>query len=436
MLSEDRHPQTPIGYSLKRLADNKTSMKIAILTLGTRGDVQPYAVLGKALQERGHEVVLATAKNFDSFIESYGLDFVAVNADFQAMINSEERNKIKHKPWLAKKYIKEIVNPMMRDALIKFYEVSKKSDLVLFHSKTMADNFADQFPDRMIKTDVIPSVEPTSAFSNPILSWPPVPRFLNKYSYKINEWSLKMWTKPVHEFRQRVGLPKKFKKPKLPSLYGISESLLPIPDDYPKNSFFTGFWFDNASNGLDQDLLDFISHEQAPLLITFGSMPFDSKVNVPELIHGVANQLKVRIIVVRGWGLVDTKGFQHDPNIKIIDAAPYDQLFPLVKAVVHHGGIGTTAMCLKAGKPFWVCPVLYPLGDQFFWGKIAYQKGVAVYPKILKKMTQQKFLANVEELLYNQSLYTRAKVIADDLSKENGIQNAVDIIEKHAANVL
>src|SRR5690606_4539348 len=221
---------------------------------------------------------------------------------FQAMINSEERNKIKHKPWLAKKYIKEFVNPMMRDALIKFYEVSKESDIVLFHSKTMADNFADQFPNRMIKTDVIPSMEPTSAFSNPILSRPPVPRFLNKFSYKINEWSLRMWKKPVHEFRQRVGLPTKFKKPKLPSLYGISESLLPKPHDYPNNSFFTGFWFDKTSTGLDQDRLDFILHDQAPILITFGSMPFDSKVNVPELIHGLANQLKVRIIVVKGWG--------------------------------------------------------------------------------------------------------------------------------------
>src|SRR5690606_915998 len=398
MLSEDRHPQTPIGYSLKRLADNKTSMKIAILTLGTRGDVQPYAVLGKALQERGHEVVLATARNFDSFIESYGLEFVAVNADFQAMINSEERNKIKHKPWLAKKFIKEFVNPMMRDALIKFYEVSKESDIVLFHSKTMADNFADQFPDRMIKTDVIPSIEPTSAFSNPIVSWPPVPRFLNRFSYKLNELSLKMWTKPVHEFRQRVGLPKKFKKPDLLSIYGISELLLPKPNDYRNNNFFTGFWFDNSSTGLNQDLMDFISNGEAPLLITFGSMPFDSKVNVSELINGLVNQLNVRVIVVKGWGLADTEELNHNPDIKLIDAAPYDKLFPLVKAVIHHGGVGTTAMCLKAGKPFWVCPVLYPLGDQFFWGKISYQKGVAVYPQILKKMTLQKFVTNIQEL--------------------------------------
>lgn len=403
-------------------------MKIAILTLGTRGDVQPYAVLGKALKERGHEVVLSTAKNFESFIDSYGLDFSPVNADFQAMINSEERNKIKNKPWLAKKYMNEIVNPMMTDALSKFYDIAKKNDKVLFHSKTMADNFADQFPEKMIKTDVIPSTEPTSAFSNPILSYR-FPHFLNRFSYILNELGLKMWTKPVREFRKNAGLPMKFKKPDLPTIYGISELLLPKPIDYPKNSYFTGFWFDNYSCELSQDLLEFISSGDKPLLITFGSMPFDSKINISELVTDLAKQSNLRIIVVKGWGFADTNKPDENSSIKVIDTAPFDKLLPLIRAVVHHGGVGTTAMCLKAGKPFWVCPVLYPLGDQFFWGKISYQKGVALYPQRLAKMTKKIFVENIKELIENKRLYVKATEIAEKLSNENGIENAIKIIE-------
>ena len=72
-------------------------MNIAILTLGTRGDVQPYAVLGKALKERGHEVVLSTAKNFESLIESYGLNFLPVEADFQALLSSGEGDEVRKK---------------------------------------------------------------------------------------------------------------------------------------------------------------------------------------------------------------------------------------------------------------------------------------------------------------------------------------------------
>ncbi len=69
-------------------------MKIAILTLGTRGDVQPYAVLGQALQRCGHVVTLCTGKNFESLVKSYGIGFVAVEADYQAMLDSDEGKKI------------------------------------------------------------------------------------------------------------------------------------------------------------------------------------------------------------------------------------------------------------------------------------------------------------------------------------------------------
>ena len=65
-------------------------MKIALLTLGTRGDVQPYAVLGRALHQRGHDVVLATARNFASLAQEYGIGFAPVEADFQALVESEE----------------------------------------------------------------------------------------------------------------------------------------------------------------------------------------------------------------------------------------------------------------------------------------------------------------------------------------------------------
>ena len=69
-------------------------MRIALLTLGTRGDIQPFAVLGKALKKRGHTVTISTAANFSSFIQSYGLEFVQVDADFQEILNSEEGKKM------------------------------------------------------------------------------------------------------------------------------------------------------------------------------------------------------------------------------------------------------------------------------------------------------------------------------------------------------
>jgi len=405
-------------------------MKIAILTLGSRGDVQPYAVLGQALKKRGHEVVLSTAKNFESLVRSYNLDFVPVDADFQAMLESDEIKKIRKNPFLAKKQLSKFVYPMMDNAFLTFYDLAKKSDRVLFHIKTMADYFADQFPEKMIKANVVPAIQPTSAFPNPVFSFLPLPKFLNRLTYKITELGLKMWTKPVNDFRIKAGLPIKFIKPELPSLYGISEHVLAKPGDFPANSIFTGFWFDASNTELTEDLLDFLRNGEPPLLITFGSMPFDSKLDLKKLIKSVPERLQTRVILVKGWGLTETKDLENISSIKVISTAPYDKLFPLVKAIVHHGGIGTMAACLKAGKPFMTCPVLYPMGDQYFWGNIAFKKRFGLKPIPLKKLTYDNFISNLRELLTNEELYRNARQVSEKLATEDGVQNAIEIIEQ------
>ena len=160
-------------------------------------------------------------------------------------------------------------------------------------------------------------------------------------------------------------------------------------------------------------------------------MPFDSKLDLKELIKSVTEKLQTRVILVKGWGLTDTKDLENIDSIKVISTAPYDKLFPLVKAIVHHGGIGTMAACLKAGKPVMTCPVLYPMGDQFFWGAIAFNKGVGLKPIPLKKMTQDNFLSNVKALLTNEELYINARQLSEKLATEDGIKNAIEIIEKN-----
>src|SRR6185503_5210776 len=99
-------------------------MKIVILTLGTRGDVQPYTVLGQALKKRGHNVALSTGKNFEGLAKKYNLEFEPVEADFQALINSDEGKAMMKNPFLARRHFKTIVQPMMVSALKRFYEIS------------------------------------------------------------------------------------------------------------------------------------------------------------------------------------------------------------------------------------------------------------------------------------------------------------------------
>jgi len=80
-----------------------------------------------------------------------------------------------------------------------------------------------------------------------------------------------------------------------------------------------------------------------------------------------------------------------------------------------------------------ICPILYPIGDQKFWGQHAYKKGLAVKPIPIKKMTEKKFLASVQELLTRQQLYENAKQMQVFMNNENGCQKTIEEIEQHFA---
>lgn len=410
-------------------------MKIAILTLGTRGDVQPYAVLGQALKQRGHQVTLSTAKNFEQLVKSYDIDFVPVEADFQELLNSVEGKKMmKGNPFAVKRNLNTWVYPLITNSLTEFYKLARESDLVLYHVKTLADSFADQFPHKMIKANVLPIVEPTSEFANPAFSGLPIPGFLNKLTYKFSNLSIKLLSKPIGQFRAKFDLPKKFSLPIVKSITGISSHFLSVPHDFPTHSKFTGFWFGTSATELTTDLTDFINAGEPPLLLTFGSMPFKSKFDLQTAIVKLTEQFDTRIIVVKGWGLDRTERIENNPRIKVIASAPYEKLFPLTKAIIHHGGIGTTAECLRAGKPFLICPILYPIGDQKFWGQHAYKKGIAVKSTPISKMTEKIFLQSISELLTNEQLYDKAKQIQLLINTENGLEKTIAEIEKTTAD--
>ena len=187
-------------------------------------------------------------------------------------------------------------------------------------------------------------------------------------------------SKPIDNFRKGIGLTGKYKKPDLPSIYGLSNYFLSQPKDYPANCRFTGFWFDHSQHELGSDILNFINNGEAPILFTLGSMPFKSKINLVNAFDRLTKELNPRLIVVKGWGFTNTEELGQNKNVKVITAAPYDKLMPHIKAAIHHGGIGTAAECMRAGKPFLTCPVLYPLGDQHFWGTVAYKKAISLKP--------------------------------------------------------
>ena len=402
-------------------------MKITLFTLGTRGDVQPFAILGEALAQRGHIVTLCTAKNFRSLVESHNIKFHPVNIDSENMINSKHGQQIMRlNLFHLKRNLKEFIYPIIKTSLNEFYKLAQESDLIIYRTKTLADVFLNQLDCQSIRAAVVPAMEETTEFLNPIMSGLKIPSFLNRWSYKFNNLRFRFFKKPIDQFRIQHGLSEETSDLQdIPGIYGISQHFLDRPTDWASNHHLTGFWFSQRKTLLCPELNKFITSGKPPLLITFSSMPIEKELN--ELIVNCINEIDERFIIVKGWG---EWNISDNEKVKVINSAPFDALFPKMKAIIHHGGLGTTAECLRAGKPMFICPPVYPFGDQYFWGDLAHRKGVGVKPVPLSQLTSKKFLKGIQELVSDDRIYRNSELLARKINAEKGVEKAVEIIEK------
>lgn len=408
-------------------------MKIAICTIGSRGDVQPFLALGEYLKQHGHEVRVASAKMYESLASNYAVDYVGFEGDYASIMDDESMKKeIGKNPFRIGKALKTKVYPILENSLDTFYEVATWADVLVYHPKTMIDGICESMQHKLMKAYVVPLFTPTKEFTNPILSFLPVPRFLKRFTYRFAAWVMNAFNTPVKNFRAKHNLPQKKGLLETPVIYGISPSFLAQPKDYPADAFFTGFWTKNERSGtLSDQVLSFIGGEKSVLLITFGSMPYKSKVDINAFLQAIVEKYDLKVLLVKAWGLKDAQ-IQETDDILAIDSAPFDLLFPKIKYAIHHGGAGTTAIALKSGLVQMVCPVLYPFGDQHFWGKQLEQKGLGVRPIPLKKLTVKKLLKSVDKLM-NQDLVPNAKALQEAVNKEDGLARAKAIIEEHYA---
>jgi sterol 3beta-glucosyltransferase len=405
-------------------------MKIAICTIGSRGDVQPFLILGNYLAQRGHEVKFASAEMYRSLAEHLNVEYVAFEGDYEKLTSDEAMKEVVGKnPFTIQKNLKEKVYPIIENSIDTFYEVSQWADAIVYHPKSLVDCFGFQFPEKLMKAYVVPAFSPTKEFHVPIFSFP-IPAFLNKSTYQLANSLISTVKTPVNNFKAKHNIKGKFKFIKTPTIYGISPSFLPQPKDYPIGHHFTGFWFDKTvTRTLSAEVKSFMNGDKKKLVLTFGSMPYKSKVDINDFINGILSENDIKILVVRGWGLKDAN-IEESENVKAVDKSPFDQLFPLADAVIHHGGAGTTAIALKSGVPMMICPVLHPVGDQMFWGKQVQQLGVGVQPIPLSSLKVSQLTRSVKKLMH-QDFSAKTQRLKAKIEQEDGLKRATELIEAH-----
>ena len=110
-----------------------------------------------------------------------------------------------------------------------------------------------------------------------------------------------------------------------------------------------------------------------------------------------------------------------------IDSAPHDKLFPLMSAIVHHGGAGTTASAFRAGKPQVVVPYF---GDQPFWGARVEALNVGPTPLPQKCLTSEKLASAIRAVTKDKNMSSHADTLRLKLAKEDGVATAIQTIER------
>lgn len=407
-------------------------MKLLLLTLGTRGDVQPFVALGKVLQARGHSVRICANQGYQDFIESHGLDYAFMNnelLDLTANQNAQSEN------WqTALKRIKAF-KPIFARLLVEQWQAAQGVEAVVYHPQAIGGyHLAEALNIPGIMADPLPMYVPTGEFPQLVMPELGLGQGYNRWTYRFLTRMLHLtYGGVVNRWRQQTLGLKPFKSSPLlrpdgrpvPALHAFSQAVIPKPADWPKTAHVTGYWFlDESPNWQAPPALQaFLEAGPPPIYIGFGSLGTLLKAEQGDEMLEALQQTGQRFVVISGW-LKPNRPLPE--TIFEIDAAPHDWLFPKMAAIVHHGGAGTTAAVLRAGKAAIVCPLT---ADQPFWARRMNRLGVAPAPLALRRLKPSSLAAAIRELNTQPAFETRACQLGEDIRIENGAETAAKLIE-------
>ncbi|KAK1942060.1 Sterol 3-beta-glucosyltransferase UGT80A2 [Phytophthora citrophthora] len=436
-------------------------MQICIMIVGTRGDVQPFLAIAKRLQQDGHRVRLATHKIYRDFVTSHDIEFYPLGGDPKELAAYMVKTGGRLIPPLKLETLQKDVPrqmEMLEEILMSTWPAVSAPDPdgeapgVLgapFQAQAIISNPVTYGHIHVAERLGVPlhimfpqPWVPTVAFPHPMSNLPyqDKPQRRNYLSYKIV--NLLMWEgteRIVNTFRSDVlGLPRIRKGGRgremlldldIPHSFMWSPSLVTKPFDWGDLYDVVGTVTLKDDNSLympSPALEAFLDRGSKPIFVGFGSMVLEDPKATTEMIVEAAKQANVRVLIQSSW--TDMAGDLDIPdNVFFIGNCPHDWLLPHCSAVVHHGGAGTTAGGLLAGKPTFIVPFF---GDQPFWGRAVVKAGVGVDPCPITELTTKKLRAAFEEL-QSPFLRNRAQRLQKRMQQEDGAEEAVKSFYRH-----
>ena len=411
---------------------------ITILTVGSRGDMQPYCAIAQRLMKKGHQVTLASNPNFASFAARFDVPFLPISGNFQDLLSSPTGLDL-----LEGKNVKLMEEDFLEQQMLDAWNACKSSDLIVFSPLAIwGYHIADALAIPGILATLLP-ISRTRAF--PFLRFTQrtthsVKGLRNLLSYRlVSALSWRRYAEVINRFRQDV-----LNLPKIRSLFGPSylySSGLPMPtincystaviapaSDWKDSIHQAGYCFLDIAESFSPppDLQDFLNQGPKPFYVGFGSMVPRNPEALAQTIVTAFEATGQRAILCSGWG--DVSKAELPPSIYLLKEVPHDWLFPKVRAAIHHGAAGTTAATLRAGIPSIVVPFF---ADQPVWAERLEQLGVSPTTHRRMELTSDRLAHSIQSIVEDDSFHKRAQQLQALIEEENGLDKTISIIESY-----
>jgi UDP:flavonoid glycosyltransferase YjiC (YdhE family) len=422
-------------------------LKIGLQTWGSDGDIRPFLALAGGLRARGHEVTLVVTsvdrKDYSSFGRKMGYSVVHAG---KLSYSDEEMCRFARKVLGARHVLSQLniilktgFDPVIAEMYDAAEELSRKNDIIIGHFIHYPAHAAAEKAGKPYLTVTLNHSGIYSRHSR-VNGAPELGKWLCPASWKFAGFLMDVTLgKDINKFRKKIGLPpvKNIMKTVLAShrLNLVAESAVigARQPDWPDYHQVCGVFSmpDSAEDWImPADLRKFIESGPPPIFMTIGSMLMldPSPSRITSLLVRAALIAGCRASVQSRWD--EIADIPDHPDIYRIRSAPHQHLFPLCTTVVHHGGAGTTHSSLLHGCP---SVVIEHFADQAFFAGELYRLGVA--PKALhrRSITVHKLADAIRTVLANPEMKRRAGELGAIMQKENGVGNAVELIEERCS---
>lgn len=393
--------------------------KIAMFTMGTRGDVQPYIYLAQELTDRGCEVTIGTHPCWEKLVRGAGIQFAPIGPDIDiekeaAIIRGKTRN-----PIISILKTMNFVLRIIENSSSDIYKVCEGQDMVVISHSNMGDAEADALK--------IPTV-------SVVLQHEMIPLMLKEKSFKdkmLGKLIAGPTTKPYNKIRKLYALePVKDlgeKRCQNTCLVPISKYVLERNPYWSPNVVLCGYWYrEEPDYQPDERLAAFLNAGAKPVILALGAMSFEDSSD-REKLDAFVNAFKKtgERAIIQGFNKT-LQNYDLPDDMLAVGSVPHSYLFRQGKLVIHHCGFGTASASLIYGIPS--IPVPHVL-DQSGFAKTLTELGVACEPLNGNAITEADVISAINAMndSYEQKK-ARVEELSDKIRTENGLQRAAELI--------